>query len=244
MNLIIDIGNTRAKLAVFQDFKIIKSVTCLKSKLSYEQKKILNEFPKIQDGIIANVAKPQKGYDGTLSELNGKKIILSSGTSIPFNNAYGTPQSLGLDRIALAAAAVHQFPNRNTLVIDAGTCITYDIITTEKDYLGGAISPGLNMRYRALHNFTANLPLLRTADEEISALGTDTISSLKLGVTGGVVNEINGFIDQFNQKYENLTIIFTGGDSEFLSKRLKNSIFVAKNFLLTGLNCILEYNKL
>lgn len=243
MNIAIDIGNTRAKLAVFDDNKILKTTVCYKEHLIEQQKQLCYEFPAITDGILANVATPDKGNDGIFSELSGKKIILSATTPLPFINVYGTPETLGLDRIALAAAAVANFPYKNTLVIDAGTAITYDIIDKDKRYIGGAISPGLNMRYRALNNFTADLPFLRAEKIIPPNVGRNTLESLRLGVNQGVVYEIDGFISRYKEAYEDLTIILTGGDYEILSKRLKNTIFAAKNFLLTGLNSILEHNK-
>ncbi len=243
MNLIIDIGNTRVKLAVFKEKKIKKAVVCPKEELIQAQEHLREEFPEISDGILANVAEPKNSYVGWVSGLGGKTIELSAKTPVPFINKYETPESLGLDRIALAAAAVSLYPNENVLVIDAGTCVTYDIITKNNEYLGGAISPGLNMRFRAINNFTANLPLLRASSKEIPDVGQNTIQSLHLGITQGLIYEIQGFLTQYRQTYSDLTVILTGGDAEILSKRLKNSIFVAKNFLSTGLNCILEYNK-
>src|SRR5699024_1472268 len=124
------------------------------------QKKIFLRHPEIKHGIIANVAEPHMNHHDLLAKLSGTRIKLSAETPIPFKNDYGTHKSLGIDRIALAAAAVANYPGKNVLVIDAGTCITYDIITAESEYLGGAISLGLSMRFRALNNFTANLPLL------------------------------------------------------------------------------------
>lgn len=243
MNLIIDIGNSRAKLAVFENNKILKTEVCLKDKLIAQQYLLRKEFPEINDGILANVAKPEKSFKEALQGLNGKKIELCADTPVPFANKYSSPATLGLDRIALAAAAISNKPGENVLVIDAGTCVTYDIVTGEKEYLGGAISPGLNMRYRALNDFTANLPNLRGDYEDFIDIGRNTIQSLRLGVRQGLIYEIDGFIDQFQKRYNNLTVILTGGDSQILSKSLKNSIFVAENFLLTGLNCILEFNK-
>lgn len=244
MNLIIDIGNSRAKLAVYQKGKIVESLICPKEGLIAQQKKIRSIYPNIENAILANVAEPNQGFEGALSGLKGKQIILSADTKLPFTNLYHSPKTLGLDRIALAAAAVAQFENKNTLIIDAGTCVTYDIVTHKKEYLGGAISPGLNMRFRALNNFTANLPLLRTEKiSELVNIGQSTTESLEIGVMHGLTYEIDGFIDQFKQAYNDLTIILTGGDCEILSKSIKNSIFVAKNFLLDGLNHILEFNK-
>lgn len=243
MNLTIDIGNTRAKLTVFKNNKILKNVICPKEELISAQKHLLNEFPQIQNGILANVAEPKNSFVGSLQGFEGTTIELSEKTPVPFINHYETTETLGLDRIALAVAAVTLYPNKNILVIDAGTCVTYDIITSDKIYLGGAISPGLNMRFRAINNFTANLPLLKASSKQIPMIGQNTIQSLHLGTTQGLIFELEGFITRYKQSFSDLTVILTGGDAEILSKSLKNSIFVAKNFLSSGLNCILEYNK-
>lgn len=243
MNLTIDIGNTRAKLAVFDKNKILKNIICPKEELVFAQQQLRSEFPAIKNGILANVAEPKNSFVGSFVGFEGLTIELSEKTPVPFINQYETTETLGLDRIALAVAAVTLHPNKNVLVIDAGTCVTYDIITADKVYLGGAISPGLNMRFRAVNNFTANLPLLRASSKQIPTIGQNTIQSLHLGTTQGLLYELEGFIAQYKQSYSDLTVILTGGDAEILSKSLKNSIFVAKNFLSSGLNCILEYNK-
>ena len=161
---------------------------------------------------------------------------------MPFNNLYKTPNTLGVDRIALVAAAVKQFPNTNVLIIDAGTCITFDFVDVNASYLGGAISPGIKMRYKALNKFTANLPLI-DALELHDFIGKNTEESIISGVLNGVKNEINGIIEDYYLKYLDLTVVLTGGDTNFLSKQLKSSIFANQNFLLQGLNEILKFNQ-
>jgi type III pantothenate kinase len=136
---------------------------------------------------------------------------------------------------------VNKYPNNNVLIIDAGTCITYDFITKKNDYLGGAISPGIRIRYKSLHNLTANLPLLDTNLPE-TLIGNSTESSIHSGVVFGVIKELDGVIDQYREEHQDLTVILTGGDAKFLSNQLKNSIFANSNFLLEGLNFILDYN--
>jgi type III pantothenate kinase len=146
-----------------------------------------------------------------------------------------------LDRLALAAAATQQCPNTNTLIIDAGTCITYDFVDANAQYLGGAISPGLQMRYNALHNQTAQLPLLQPSDTN-SYIGSTTDTSIHSGVVHGIVQEIQGVISTYSSDYSDLTVILTGGDANFLRKQFKISIFANSNFLLEGLNFLLDYN--
>ena len=239
MNLIIDVGNTSVKAAVFENNTLIDLVFFDQSSLLSEIKKITKKYV-ISEGILSNVA--------LLSEITLKslhKIVqirtLSSSTKVPFVNRYQTPKTLGVDRIALATAAVSQFSAKNVLVIDAGSCITFDFITSKKEYLGGAISPGINMRFQSLNYFTANLPLL--AKEEVTNLiGINTKESINSGIVNGVVQEIDGVINQYKKKYSHLTVVLTGGDINFLSKQLKSSIFAHQNFLLEGLNHILIFN--
>ena len=160
--------------------------------------------------------------------------------AFPFENLYKTPNTVGIDRLVLASGAVLMFPNQNRLVIDAGTCITYDFINEKNQYLGGAISPGIRLRYESLHNYTAKLPLLdmKLPDELI---GKSTNDSIHSGVINGVINEIDGFIDQYREQYSKFIIILTGGDTDFLAKRLKNTIFANPNFLLESLNQTFQY---
>lgn len=228
MNLIIDIGNTRAKLAVFKNNQLLKTAVCHKEELKKTEEALLNEFPLIADGIIANVASPEETYKKVFATLQGLQINLSSKTPVPFINSYHSQDTLGLDRIALAAAAVTQFPGKDTLVIDTGTCITYDIITANNNYLGGAISPGVNMRYRSLNNFTANLPLLRAKHTTLKKIGQTTKEGLRLGVMQGTIFEIEGFIAHFEKDFPNLTTVLTGGDAKILSKSLKTPYLFPK----------------
>src|SRR5690606_31273094 len=163
-------------------------------------------------------------------------------SKFPFINQYKTPETLGIDRMVLAAGTVLKFPNQNRLVIDAGTAITYDFIDKENNYLGGAISAGINLRYKALNNHTAKLPLLEKTDEDFF-IGQTTSESIHSGVVNGVLFEIEGFISELRNKYDNFIIILTGGDTDFLAKRLKSTIFANRNFLLESLNDLYQYQK-
>ncbi|MDR6299499.1 type III pantothenate kinase [Mesonia maritima] len=242
MNLVIDIGNTFIKLAVFQKDEIVSRAVFEDEKLMEKIQEILKTH-KIEHGIISSV-KTIPADELAFLRKNINLIILDHTLSFPFLNLYETPETLGKDRLALAAAAVKLFPNKNILIIDAGTCITYDFLENNK-YHGGAISPGIEMRFKAMHNFTAKLPLIKTTDEnETELTGKTTRQNMKIGVLKGVPLEIDGFIDLYKQDYKDLTVILTGGDSELLSKSLKNSIFAPENFLLKGLNTILEFNKI
>ncbi|WMI64222.1 type III pantothenate kinase [Aestuariibaculum sp. YM273] len=240
MNLVIDVGNTLVKLAVFKENEFLEKQVVEQRELVEAVNKLKQTFNTINRAIISSVAKLDKS---TISDLKEQLelLVVDSNTNFPFKNLYQTPKTLGVDRIGLVCAAVNEFPEKNTLIIDAGTCITYDFVTNKHEYLGGAISPGLRMRYKSLHNQTANLPLLET-EKPKSITGNSTINSIHSGVVYGVLNEIEGIILNYQQKYPDLTVILTGGDCNFLSNQLKSTIFVNQNFLLEGLNQILLYN--
>ena len=239
MNLVIDIGNTKVKVAVFELDTIITAVVCEEINLVKELKRISNQYT-FKRSIVSSVKDINEEYLEELQKLPFL-IILNTDTPLPFKNLYATPSTLGNDRIALAAAAVCIHPFKNTLVIDAGTCITYDFINAKNEYLGGAISPGIAMRYKSLHQYTGNLPLL-SKNEEFNIIGTSTKSSIHSGIINGISCEIKGVIAQYKQDFGDLTIVLTGGDTKFLFKQLKNSIFANQNFLLNGLNKILTFN--
>lgn len=241
MNLIVDIGNSFIKVAVFQGDELLQKMIVKPDKLDEEIEKIFSSFPGIEGKILSSVSK----RDLLLPERFNRDrnlLILDASTPLPFTNKYGTPQTLGNDRKALIAAASKYYKDRNVLVIDAGTCLTFDFKNHLNEYLGGAISPGLQMRFKALHSFTANLPLLQPGDQP-SFIGDSTKTSMNSGVVYGIAKEIDGTIEEYAAEFQDLKIIFTGGDAHFLSKRLKNGIFANSNFLLEGLNYILEFNK-
>ena len=240
MNLIVDVGNTYVKFAIYNSYNLIFKLSFELSEFKKQYKTLKKEFPKLEKAIISSVGHLSKDQV-ELIKKDLPVIELNSMTKLPYNNLYKTPKTLGVDRMALVGASVQQFSDKNVLIIDAGTCITYDFITKENNYLGGAISPGIRLRYKTLNNLTANLPLLET-EEPKSIIGNSTETSIHSGVVNGVVKEIDGIIDQYIEDYLDLTVILTGGDAIFLSNQLKNTIFANSNFLLEGLNFILEYN--
>ncbi len=240
MNLIIDIGNTRVKVAVFEGNSIEYSAFFEKKILISEIRKLLKKYI-ISNAIVSNVSTVSKKKIERLKELVNLTII-SKTTLVPFFNLYTTPETLGVDRIALVVGAVTQFPGKNVLVIDTGTCITFDFVNSKKEYLGGAISLGIDMRFNSLNRFTANLPLVEKK-EITDFIGKNTKESINSGVVNGVIQEIEGVINQYKKKYLDLTVVLTGGDTNFLSKQLKSSIFANQNFLLEGLNEVLIFNK-
>ena len=239
MILVIDVGNSRIKAAVFEGATLFEILVFSKIDLQKNIENILKKFKKITDLVVSSVGDVEKQ-----SFLEYHKVLnvhfLSHEDPFPFRNCYATPKTLGIDRMVLAAGATLQFPNHNRLVIDAGTCITYDFIDDKNNYLGGAIAPGLRLRYEALHNFTAKLPLLSLKSPK-DFIGTSTSESIHSGVVNGLVYEIDGFIDEYKAMYPNFIIILTGGDTDFLAKRLKNTIFANSNFLLESLNQTFQY---
>ena len=159
---------------------------------------------------------------------------------MPFKNCYKTPLSLGIDRMVLVAGAVLSRPLQNRLIIDAGTCITFDFINSNNEYLGGSISPGIHLRYKSLHDYTDRLPLLDTKTPH-RLIGNSTTEAIHSGVINGTTSELDGFISNYQEAYPNLTVILTGGDALFLAKRLKSTIFANSNFLLESLNTLHQY---
>ncbi|RKS55101.1 type III pantothenate kinase [Gillisia mitskevichiae] len=241
MNLVIDIGNTLVKMAVFQGNVLIQKKTSLKQNFFKNLEELDLSFPNIGHVLVSSVSKTPSKWLQKLQE-DYKMIVLDKELPQVFLNLYASPKTLGNDRIALVSAASKIYPSQNVLVIDVGTCITFDLKTSENEYLGGAISPGLQMRYQAMNTFTENLPLLEP-EEGVNLIGNTTIKSMQSGVINGITSEIDGVISMYSTQFKDLTIILTGGDSQFLCKRLKNSIFANSNFLLEGLNYILEFNK-
>ena len=241
MNLIVDVGNTLVKYAVFDNGKLLVDQGTEAERFVSTIKELFEVYPKIDHAILSSVGDLDKKQFEVLS-LFCKVHVLSPNSRLPFKNSYATPRTLGVDRIALATAAFYHNPNGNTLVIDMGSCITYDMINDYGEYLGGAISPGLLMRYKAMHRQTSNLPLLEPEDP-LDFIGNTTATCMHNGVIQGICHEIDGTVAQYKNRFQHLTVILTGGDSHFFAKRLKNSIFAHSKFLLEGLNYLLEYNK-
>ena len=239
MILTIDVGNTRIKGAVFEGGILLNTFVCMKTELQKSIQDILETHKEITDLVVSSVSDIEKYSFLNLSETLNIHFV-SHKDSFPFVNNYETPQTLGIDRMVLASGATLLYPNQNRLVIDAGTCVTYDFIDENDNYLGGAISPGLRLRYVALHNYTEKLPLLPLESPK-HFIGNSTSESIHSGVVNGLAHEIDGFITQYKEKYSNFIIILTGGDTDFLANRLKNTIFANSNFLLESLNQTFQY---
>ena len=240
MNLVLDIGNNYFKIGIYKNSDLIYFFSDNSSKIESVINKVLSEYNDLSGAIISNVSSIN-----TVDLFDGYKIRvlqLNSTFNFPFKIQYKTPLTLGNDRLALAAAASLLYPKSNKIIIDAGTCITIDFIDCNNNFYGGSISPGIDMRYKSLNNYTANLPLLEISDK-FSYPGDSTETSIHSGVIGGVCNEIKGFIENISSKHDDVKIILTGGNAKFLSKTLKITIFANQNFILDGLNSILNLNK-
>jgi type III pantothenate kinase len=240
MNLVIDIGNTRTKFSVFNKGEVLITVP-VDEFLPEHIDLLQNEHPDLKQVILSAV----KDYSPKLKTVLQNKfeffIELNANTPLPIENCYKTPETLGKDRIAAAVGGFDLYPDTNLLIIDAGTAITYDILNEKHQYLGGNISPGIEMRFKALHQFTGKLPLI--SRKSFGKLyGTTTEEAILAGVQHGVVFEIDKAIETFKEFYTNLKVIITGGDADFFDKKLKNSFFVNFNLIALGLNRILEYN--
>ena len=241
MNLVIDIGNSRVKLFLFKNDKI----TFRDIYNHNEFIKSLQTLPYKKEIINVISSSVSTNYDDII-EINFKDSnyfkLSNKNLKLPFRNNYKTLNSLGQDRLALVSSAVFNYPNSNTLIIDVGTCITYDFVDSKNIYYGGAISPGINLRYSSLNEHTSNLPLLEFKEID-TLIGTNTEDSIHSGVYNGVIAEINNHIEKLYSNYIALNVVVTGGSSKFLLNRIKNAIFADQDFLATGLNYIIKYNE-
>ncbi|HEY5692379.1 MAG TPA: type III pantothenate kinase [Cyclobacteriaceae bacterium] len=236
MNLAIDHGNTRIKVGVFNQ-------TALQEQFIFED---ISTFGKwVDQKLISNliVSSVSKSPDSLLKlvEVKEKKIELTQSLPLPIEVRYSSRDTLGVDRIAAACGAIEIAPGRNSLVIDMGTCINYEFVDANAVYYGGAISPGVKMRFEAMHTLTARLPLVKVK-EHVELIGRTTEECLQSGVINGVLAEIEGLINNYKVKYPNLSVILCGGDAFLFENRLKQPIFVAPNLVLKGLNRILLHN--
>ncbi|TAF67069.1 MAG: type III pantothenate kinase [Cytophagales bacterium] len=241
-NFCLDIGNTRAKTAIFDQQKL--------EHFQYYDTEDALILPQKLDSIIYAKVKtlPQHWYEAIQKYQqkypNTKIITLDARTPIPIHNRYKTPHTLGTDRLAAAVGAYALYPQKNTLIIDAGTCITYDFIDQKGQFWGGNISLGLQMRAKALHQFTEKLPeiTINTNSPPHNLIGTYTEEALINGIVGGILAEIETTIQQYKAIFPNITIIICGGDAFYLEKKIKSTIFALPNLILHGLNSIAHYN--
>jgi type III pantothenate kinase len=238
ITLCFDFGNTRLKAALFED-DIFREEITLQEGTPEAVQQLLEKYHPVNT-ILSSVIDHDMAIEDVLAH-SSHFHKLSHTTRANFTTPVGRPDTIGADRLALCAAAVHFFPGKHNLVIGLGSCITYNFITQDHDFIGGAISPGLAMRFRAMHVFTAKLPEV-AADWNYPLIGYDTKTNMQSGVINGMVYEIDGFIDAYAAKYGNFNVLLTGGDSAYFAGQLKNRIFADPNFLFKGLYALSETN--
>ena len=226
--LCLDFGNTRLKAALFEN-DIFKVELELGDDSNSTIKKLLEQFQPHNPGVETILS--EQTHFHKLSHL----------TKANFTTPVGKPETIGADRLALVAAAVHYFPRKNNLVVGLGSCITYNFINQDHEFLGGSISPGMEMRFKSMNQQTALLPLVQK-DWNFPIIGYDTKTNLQSGVIAGITYEIGGFIDFYAQKYANFNVVLTGGDAGYFARQLKNRIFADLNFLFKGLYALSETN--
>lgn len=236
--LCFDFGNTRLKVGIFQQDEFLEEIYLPDD--SDETIQALLRDKKPDRTILSSVIHHNENIEKILSEQTAFHK-LSHLTKINFTTPVGKPETIGADRLALMAAAVHFYPGQNSLVIGLGSCITYNFINQYHEFLGGSISPGMDMRFKSMHDYTAKLPLA-SADWNFPLTGYDTKTNLQSGVIVGIINEIEGFIEKYGEKYGNFNVVLTGGNSAYFASQLKYRIFADHNFLFKGLYALSETN--
>ena len=234
----VDFGNTRKKLGYFQGEKLINEIELRDNYIEHVTE--LLDYYKPESAILSSVVN----HDTTIEEIlrdRTKFILLDHNTPLPFLNAYGSPKTLGNDRLALVAGLRQYYPDKNGLVISVGTCITYNFLAANNTFRGGAISPGVNMRLRSMHDYTDQLPLVGDRGYD-SLLGFDTETSIRSGAMNGAAAEIDGMIQRYEDEYGEINAVLTGGDTSYFARRLKKEIFADRYFTLKGLYAILIHN--
>jgi type III pantothenate kinase len=238
-NLVIDIGNTRVKYGIFYQDELVEEQ--LGATVNLEDISRLATNHAAENIIYSSVAEfwPQEWT--AFLEQNYRVWGLNEHTALPFVNAYATPATLGKDRLAAVAGAQYFYPTSNCLVVDAGTCVTMDLLRADATYLGGNISPGVKMRLRSMHEFTARLPLVEPSTVA-QIWGTTTTTALQNGGGLGVALEIEALASRLKRQWPDLKLLLTGGDASFLANSIECEIFVHSNLVLYGLHKILTYN--
>ena len=234
-----DIGNTLVKLAVFDDGRLVAQ-HCVERLLPSMLDELLGGR-RAAKAVVASTRGEADDVVETVRPFADYLLEFTSQTPVPIDSAYRTPETLGRDRLAAAVGAAALCPGRDVLIVDFGTAVTIDLVTADGTFRGGCISPGMKTRFRALHDYTAKLPLCGpTEDEQLQGLTTE--EAIRLGVMNSLTFEIEGYIARMREKIDDLCVIFTGGDTNFFAKRIKTTIFANCNLVFCGLDRILEYN--
>jgi len=236
--LCFDFGNTRMKAACFQQSKLVEVIIIENDSLDTIEM-LLKKF-KPTKTILSSVINHNPEIENQLTAKT-RFHKLSYLSSLPFTTPVGKPETIGADRLALAAAVIYFFPKQHNLVIGMGSCVTYNFINKENEFLGGGISPGMEMRMKALNQFTAKLPIVKP-DGNLPLIGYDTVTNILSGVVLGMAKEIDGFIDEYKKRYSNFNVHLTGGDIVYLAPHLKNQIFADPELIFKGLYAISEVN--
>lgn len=236
--LCLDFGNTRQKLAVFTN-DVLHDVIVLREDLLAHLHEIVQRYQP-QRSILSSVVNHDPQVETTL-EQHTQFHRLSHLSKLPFTIPVGKPETMGADRMALAAASVFLFPNQNNLAIGLGTCVTYNFINQQHEFMGGSISPGMEMRFRSMHEYTAKLPLTK-AHWNVPLIGYDTATNLQSGVVLGMAKEMDGMVEAYAEKYGNFNALLTGGDTALFSPYLKRKIFADPHLIFKGLYAISQYN--
>ena len=238
MTLCFDFGNTRLKCAVFEN-DVVREIITLENDSDETIKSLVDKFLP-QKAILSSVINHNNGIEKILS---GLPVFhkLSYQTRLPFSTPVTKPETIGADRLALAAAAVYTYPDKNNLVIGLGSCITYNFINKYHQFLGGSISPGMEIRFRSLNSFTARLPLIQP-DFNFPLIGYDTKTNILSGVLLGMSKEIDGIIEEYSRQYNNFNVLLTGGDTAYFARHIKNKIFADPELIFKGLYAISEFN--
>jgi type III pantothenate kinase len=237
--LALDIGNSHIKAGVFLDERLVEVRTFQHNAFPTNLDDLLNEYA-IRSSIVASVAEDDPSIYDKLRH-NGLCFIFDHRTTIPLTNRYQSPETLGLDRLAAVVGGYGLYPNRDVLVIDAGTCITFDLVNQQGEYLGGGISPGLEMRLKAMHYFTGRLPAVEL-HSPTEWIGQTTEKAMLSGTVNGALAEVDGVIRNYQHLYPDLVVLLTGGDMAMFESNLKSDIFAISHLVLVGLNQILAHH--
>ena len=238
ITICLDFGNTRLKTAIFQN-DVLKEVIILNGQPDEHLKQLLNTYAP-QHSVLSSVIEHDSKVEEVLAS-NTKFHKLTNTSKLPFTIPVGRPETMGADRLAIAAASVFLFPQKNNLSIGLGSCITFNFINQDNELLGGSISPGMEMRFKAMNHFTARLPLVE-ATWNVPLIGYDTKTNLQSGVVLGMAAEIDGIIDLYAKKYGNFNVLLTGGDIGIFEPHLKNKIFADPDLIFKGLYAISQIN--
>jgi type III pantothenate kinase len=238
MTLCFDFGNTRLKCAVFYGSSI-KKIILLDDDSTETIKELIDKYHPAKT-ILSSVIDHNIEIENLLSS-SSKFHKLDHLTKLPFTTPVAKPATIGADRLALAAAAVYFHPQKNNLVIGLGSCITFNFVNKYNQFIGGSISPGMEMRFRSLQTFTAKLPLIK-ADWNFPLIGYDTKTNILSGVLLGMAKEIDGIIEAYEEKFSNFNVLLTGGDAAYFAHHIKNKIFADPDLIFKGLYAISEFN--